>query len=175
MGLWFYYKISRLYLLFFISSNIIVQELGDAVFALLYVDLLFSMEREIIICVDDEHVVLESLRNQLKKSFGKSYQFEFADSGREALSILSEFEDEQCELVVILSDWLMPDMKGDELLIEVQKRHPRAIKLMLTGQVDEEALKKMQTEVQLYSRLSKPWNEEQLINTLKTALQTYAR
>jgi CheY-like chemotaxis protein len=152
-----------------------VKESGGDIFEILYFILLFSMEREIIICVDDEHVVLESLRTQLKKSFGKTYQFEFADSGREALSILSEFEEEKRELVIILSDWLMPDMKGDELLIEVQKRHPRAIKLMLTGQVDEEALKKMQEEVQLYSRLNKPWNEEQLINTLKNALQTYGR
>ena len=68
-----------------------------------------------IVCVDDEKVILDSLKTQLKSAFGASYSYEMAENAFDALDLIEELhEDGQC-MVVIVSDWLMPGMDGGEL------------------------------------------------------------
>ena len=42
--------------------------------------------------------------------------------------------------IIIVSDWLMPGMKGDEFLIQVHQKFPHIVKVLLTGQADSEAI-----------------------------------
>jgi CheY-like chemotaxis protein len=77
------------------------------------------MKKKAIICVDDEIIILESLREQLEKHFGDQYIYETAESGEDALEIIDELEDEDIEIAIIVSDWLMPGMKGDKFLLQV--------------------------------------------------------
>ena len=124
-----------------------------------------------ILCVDDEQIILNSLKTQLKSAFGNTYSYEMADNGFDALELIEELtEDGYVEnIIVIVSDWLMPGMKGDELLIRIHKLLPQAIKLMLTGQADEKAVQRAVSEANLYKCLEKPWREEDLINCIRTA------
>ena len=70
-----------------------------------------------IVCVDDEKIVLDSLNSQLTRNFGKNFNYEFAESAKEALEIIEELHKADDEMIyVVISDWLMPGMKGDELL-----------------------------------------------------------
>lgn len=128
------------------------------------------MNKPVILCVDDEKVILDSLKIQLKKEFQDTYLYEAAESADEALEIIEELQEDEVTILVIVSDWLMPGMKGDEFLIEVHKRFPKIIKIMLTGQADEDAIEKAKKYANLYSFLHKPWNSEDLIDNIKSGL-----
>ncbi|HEY9700892.1 MAG TPA: response regulator [Allocoleopsis sp.] len=128
------------------------------------------MSKPMILCVDDEIVVLNSLKIQLKKEFGDKYLYESAESVEEALEIIAESQDDNIDILVIVSDWLMPGMKGDEFLIEVHKKYPQIIKVMLTGQADSEAIERAKKEANLHGCLHKPWHGQELIDTIKSGV-----
>lgn len=128
------------------------------------------MSKPIILCVDDEKVVLKSLKTQLKSAFGNAYLYEIAESPADALELIDEFTEDDISIILIVSDWLMPGMKGDEFLIRVHQKFPKIVKIMLTGQADEEAVKKAFEDANLHRCLQKPWSESELIETIKTAL-----
>jgi CheY-like chemotaxis protein len=128
------------------------------------------MPRAVILCVDDEVVILKSLEIELQSAFGDTYLYEFAESGDEALEIIDELNGEEVQLLIIVSDWLMPGMKGDELLIKVHQNYPKIHKVMLTGQADEQAVDRAKQYANLYRYLQKPWNSQELIETIRSAL-----
>jgi DNA-binding NtrC family response regulator len=124
-----------------------------------------------ILCVDDEAIILESLREQLQRHFGDRYLYEVAEGVNEAWQVIEELYDEGIRILVIVSDWLMPEVKGDEFLIAVHRRYPDIVTVMLTGQADETAVARVQTEANLYACLRKPWTEEELVQIIETALR----
>ena len=128
------------------------------------------MNKCAIICVDDESIILESLKQQLKKHFLTTYIYELASSAEEAMEILDELILDGVMVLIIVSDWLMPGIRGDDFLIEVHKRYPQIIKVMLTGQADDESIQKARDSANLYACLSKPWNENELIEIIKKGL-----
>ena len=132
------------------------------------------MNKAAILCVDDELMVLETLEMELQKAFGEHYQYEFAESAEEALEIIDELRSQQIEILVIISDWLMPSMKGDEFLITVHQQFPRTVKVMLTGQADEDAIQRAQQQANLHSYVSKPWINQNLIDTIEKGINKYA-
>jgi CheY-like chemotaxis protein len=130
------------------------------------------MKKKAIICVDDEIIILESLREQLEKHFGDQYIYETAESGEDALEIIDELEDEDIEIAIIVSDWLMPGMKGDKFLLQVDLRYPRVVKVLLTGQADQKSIETLTELADLFALVPKPWNKEELINVIKTGLES---
>ncbi len=127
------------------------------------------MSKPVILCVDDEDVVLNSLKIELKKEFQDEYFYEMAESADEALEIIEELQ-EKTDILVIVSDWLMPGIKGDEFLIRVHQRYPKIIKVMLTGQADESAVSRAKREANLHGCLYKPWNSKELMDLIKQGL-----
>lgn len=121
-----------------------------------------------IICVDDEKIVLDSLNSQLTRNFGAKYNYEFAESAEEALEIIDDISTSQEEvIVVIISDWLMPGMKGDELLIKAKEKAKGAKTILLTGHVDHELLKEIERNSNgIFQTLYKPWSEDKLIEMI---------
>ncbi|MDB9312617.1 response regulator [Spirulina sp. CS-785/01] len=130
------------------------------------------MGKPVILCVDDESVVLDSLKIQLKKAFQDEYFYETTESADEALEIIEEYEEEETELIVIVSDWLMPGIKGDEFLIQVHQKFPHVVKILLTGQANEDAIERAKTEAKLHRYIPKPWNAEELVESIKSGLKT---
>jgi CheY-like chemotaxis protein len=128
------------------------------------------MSNSAILCVDDERVVLDSLKTQLKEEFGETYCYEIAENAEDAFEIIEELFEEQIEVLVIVSDWLMPGMKGDEFLVRVHEKYPNIINVMLTGQADEHTLERAHHDANLHGCLYKPWNGNELIETIKAAL-----
>lgn len=127
------------------------------------------MNKPVILCVDDEPDILNALKMQLKNEFKNDYFYELAESGDEALDLLKDFQ-EELQVIVVISDWLMPGIKGDELLIKVHQKYPKIIKVMLTGQADAAALQRAVQEADLYCCLYKPWKSTELIETIKSGL-----
>ncbi|MCU0542296.1 MAG: response regulator [Oscillatoriaceae cyanobacterium Prado104] len=128
------------------------------------------MSEKAILCVDDEEVILESLKEQLKRRFGNQYLYEVAESAGEAWEIIEELHADDVKVLVIVSDWLMPDMKGDEFLIEVHQKFPQIVTVMLTGQADEDAVDRAKEQANLHCCLRKPWSEEELAQVITSTL-----
>jgi len=131
------------------------------------------MTKQIIICVDDEKTVLRSLKAELQEALGNEYPIEIAQGGEEALELINDLLKEDYEIPVIISDHIMPDMKGDELLKRVHFVLPKTLKIMLTGQADLEAVGKAIKYAKLYRYIAKPWQAEDLRLTVKEAVNSY--
>ncbi len=129
------------------------------------------MVKGLIICVDDEKIVLDTLKSLLLKPF-ENYYLEFAESAEEALEVLEEYEDEEITTLAVVTDWLMPGMKGDEFLVKVHKKYPKSLKIILSGLIDESGLRKAKKEANLYKFFSKPWDANELIRSINNGLQS---
>ncbi|WP_206082163.1 response regulator [Maribellus sediminis] len=123
-----------------------------------------------IVCVDDESIILDSLGEQIANLFGDDFLYEFAENAQEGMEILEELSEEGISVLVIVSDWLMPGKKGDEFLIEVHKKFPNIVKVMLTGQADNQAVKNAQENANLFACIHKPWTAEQLETVIKEGI-----
>lgn len=123
-----------------------------------------------ILCVDDEITILDSLKEQLFRCFGDRYIVEVASSATEATEVMEELSEEGIKVLIIVSDWLMPGIKGDEFLIQVHQKYPEIVTVMLTGQADEDAIERTRKEADLYACLHKPWTETELTQVITSAL-----
>ena len=129
-------------------------------------------QESVILCVDDERTILDSLEIQLENAFGDNYFYEFAENAEDALELIDELNEEGLKILVIVSDWLMPGIKGDEFLIRVYYKFPNVIKILLFGQIDETAIEFDCQQAQLYRCIYKPWNEEELVEIIQQGLRT---
>lgn len=128
------------------------------------------MSNCVILCVDDEQMVLKSLEGQLMHEFGEEYAVELAESGEEALELMDELRADGYQTLVIVSDWLMPEMKGDEFLIQAHRKFPNVLKILLTGQADPAAIERSRNEANLYRQIDKPWDAADLIGAVRSGL-----
>jgi DNA-binding NtrC family response regulator len=124
----------------------------------------------VILCVDDEKMILNSLKAQLKEHYGNKFSYETAENVIEAYEVIDELMEEKANLVIIVSDWLMPEIKGDEFLINIHQKHPEIVKIMLTGQADASAIERSKREANLFKCLHKPWTESDLVHTIDSGL-----
>jgi PAS domain S-box-containing protein len=131
------------------------------------------MNKQVIICVDDETSVLRSLKAELKKAVGNDYFIEIAEGGEEALELVEDLLEKGHEVPLVISDYIMPDMKGDELLKRVHQLSPKTLKVMLTGQADIEAVTNAINYAKLYRYIAKPWQSEDLRLTVTEAIYSY--
>ncbi|NEP57288.1 MAG: response regulator [Symploca sp. SIO2G7] len=130
------------------------------------------MTESAILCVDDETIIIETLLEQISRYFGDRFLYEAAESAEEALEILEELHEEGVKIVLIVSDWLMPGMRGDEFLVQVHQQFSDITTIMLTGQADEKAIERAKREANLYCCIHKPWREEELLKIMTTALES---
>ncbi len=130
-------------------------------------------ESGIILCVDDDSTVLSALRTVMATNLDKNLQVEFAESGEEALEIDAELRAQGRELSVVISDFMMPGLRGDELLARLHESSPNTIKIMLTGQSDLSGVKHAINEANLYRFLEKPFLNEDIVLTVRAALRAY--
>ncbi|MBT4484665.1 MAG: HDOD domain-containing protein [Candidatus Latescibacteria bacterium] len=114
-----------------------------------------------ILFVDDELNVLLALRRMLR-SMRHEWEMEFATSGKEALEMLAK-----SHVDVIVTDMRMPNISGVELLNEVKKQYPHIIRIILSGQADEEAI--MRSVGPIHQYLAKPCDPEMLKSVLTRA------
>jgi signal transduction histidine kinase len=117
-----------------------------------------------ILYVDDE---AENLL-VFKSTFRLEYRIFTATSAAEALQLL-EWE----TIHLVITDQKMPVMDGVTFLREVARRYPDVPRLILTGYSDLETVVMAVNECGIYRYLTKPWQEEELKQTLENALETY--
>jgi two-component system sensor histidine kinase/response regulator len=131
------------------------------------------MNKPVIICVDDEPAVLDSLKIELKKALGDECLIETAEGSEDALELFQELLDEEAEVALVLADYVMPGIKGDELLGRIHQRSPNTLKIMLTGQATLEAVGNTLRHAKLHRYISKPWQPEDLKLAVVDAVHSY--
>lgn len=129
------------------------------------------MEQAVLI-VDDEVLILFYLKEQLKKFFGPNYRYETAINVNEAWEIINELIKNNINLILVVSDWLLPDTHGDRFLIDIQNKFPSVKKILITGHACPQDIFEIQKKVQMEGFLTKPWREEDLFFLLKKTTNT---
>src|SRR5580698_2344714 len=114
-----------------------------------------------ILFVDDEELALRGLNRLLYPMRGE-WDMEFLDSGDKALARMAEVPFD-----VIISDMRMPGMNGAELLNEVMKRHPKTVRLILSGYADRDLILRCVGSTHQY--LAKPCDAKTLKMTVQRA------
>jgi response regulator RpfG family c-di-GMP phosphodiesterase len=127
----------------------------------------------VILCVDDDPAVLAAVRSLLEKTMGGQADIEVAECGDDALDICDDLADEGRPVSIVISDYIMPNMRGDDLLIKLHERSPKMIKIMLTGQSDLTGVKRVINKASLYRFLEKPFNNADLVLTAKAAVDSH--
>lgn len=131
------------------------------------------MAKSLILCIDDEKIILDSLESQLQAEFGPDFVIALAESAEEAREIIEESLAGQIEISVILADYLMPGCTGDQFLIWAHAKTPETRNIMLTGQAGLDAVVTTINHGGLYRYIPKPWERNDLILTIKEAVASF--
>jgi len=118
------------------------------------------VKKGLVLCVDDEPNILRSLHWLLHKDFDVMT----APDGFIALEMLRKHDFD-----VIVSDQRMPGMIGSEFLREACKLAPRAMRILLTGYSDMQAILRSINEGEVFRFVNKPWSNEELCKTVAEA------
>ena len=119
-----------------------------------------EQKKGLVLCVDDEPNILRSLNWLLRKDFDVMT----APSGHEALALVR-----QNDFDVIISDQRMPGMTGVEFLREVCQISPRAMRILLTGYSDLQAVMRSVNESEVFRFINKPWHINELPRIVEEA------
>jgi len=123
--------------------------------------------RHTILLVDDE----EAITNALKRLFRKeSYQILTASSAQEGLGLLQKVER---PVSLIISDQRMPEMTGAQFLEKAKEIFPDAIRFLLTGYSDMDAIVDAVNKGEIHRYLTKPWNDDDLMLQVRQSLEQY--
>jgi len=120
--------------------------------------------RHNILIVDDEVANLRLLRRVL----GRDYDVLEATSGQEGLELLKKNS-----VSLIITDQRMPAMTGVQMLEQSLPVNPDAIKILLTGYTDVQALIDAINAGHVYKYIPKPWDADELKLTVRRALETF--
>ncbi|GAB4256908.1 MAG: two-component system response regulator [Deferrisomatales bacterium] len=115
-----------------------------------------------LLFVDDEENILKALRRLFHRT---GHEILLAPGGEQALELLRSRP-----VSVIVSDQRMPGMSGAELLERARQLRPEAVRIMLTGYSDIHAAMQAINDGQVYRFLTKPWDDQALLDTVAAAL-----
>ena len=120
-----------------------------------------------ILIVDDEAAVQRSLERLLCRA---GYEVLVASSGAEALQLLAHQQ-----VHIVLTDFRMPLMCGNELLKAVKKRYPQIVGLILSGYADFNAVVDTLNSGIAFKFLQKPWTDHLLLEEIQRSELEYQR
>jgi putative two-component system response regulator len=133
-----------------------------------------EMNLPVILCVDDEAIILLSLQMELEDAFRETCDIKTAGSGREALSILHDLIENGRDIVAIVCDQKMPDINGDELIVQARAKLPETDMILITGfRVNDDAIMRAINKAGVYRYLVKPIDINDLKITLRGALREF--
>ena len=118
----------------------------------------------VLVIVDDEEMVLTSLRSFL--TLETDYEVLGFDAPDKALEAVRARP-----IDLVISDYLMPQMTGIDFLLEVKKLQPFATRILLTGYADKQNAIRAINEVGLYQYVEKPWDNEDLKLVIQNGLE----
>jgi len=118
-----------------------------------------------VLFVDDDPYILDAFRRQFRKKFEVST----APGGMEGLDLIQQ----SGPFAVVVADMRMPGMDGVQFLKEVRKQVPDTVRLMLTGNADQQTAMDAVNEGNVFRFLTKPCSEIVLANALEAGIEQY--
>ena len=119
-----------------------------------------------VLFVDDELLVLQSIRRILRN---KEFETYYANNAKEALELLKSVE-----IAVLVTDLKMPVMSGLELLKVVQEKYPNIIRVVLTGYYQVSTILSAINTGHIHRYITKPWKkDEEFMPTIRQAIEYY--
>jgi response regulator RpfG family c-di-GMP phosphodiesterase len=122
---------------------------------------------ETILLVDDEPSLLSALRRQLSETF----DITTAEGGEQALAAIGNAREEP--FAVVVCDMRMPGMDGIEVLKRIKAMSPDTVRIMLTGNADQQTAIEAINTGSIFRFFSKPCPIETLSEGLRAALDQY--
>ena len=120
-----------------------------------------------LLLVDDERSITRALQRLFRK---EGYHILTADSGQEGLDRLQRSEE---TVSLIISDQRMPQMNGAQFLEKAKEIYPDAIRYLLTGYSDLEAVIQAVNKGEIHRYLTKPWNDDDLLLQVRLSLEHF--
>ncbi len=122
-------------------------------------------KRPRILIVDDDELILDALKRQLRSRFDLTT----ATEGKEAIRLVMS----QGPYAVVVSDLRMPGMDGVTLLYLIRQAAPDTVRVLLTGKADLEAATLAINEGNIFRLLNKPCPTGMLLRALEAAVEQY--
>lgn len=126
--------------------------------------ILFEEKDHNLLIIDDEVDITKALVRQ----FRRKYNVFASTDATDALKIM-----ESKKIQVVLSDQRMPGMTGVDFFTQIKDKYPDALKLILTGYSDIEAVIGAINEGQVFRYVKKPWNPDELETIIREAFEKY--
>jgi response regulator RpfG family c-di-GMP phosphodiesterase len=118
-----------------------------------------------ILIVDDEEIVLVALRDTLLR---EGYKVVASPHAVHALSVLKTQQ-----FSVVISDHQMPMISGLDFLAQVKEAQPNATRILITAVLSLNTVIDAINKGEIYRFVVKPWLREELLVTVKNAVQRY--
>ncbi len=118
-----------------------------------------------VLFVDDEPNVLQSIRRSLRKEF----DIDTAEGGEEALGKLNA----NGGYAVIVSDMRMPGMNGVEFLSQAKAQFPDSVRMMLTGNADQQTAVDAVNHGDIFRFMNKPCAPDELASAVRSGLRQH--
>jgi response regulator RpfG family c-di-GMP phosphodiesterase len=120
-------------------------------------------ETSTILLVDDEPAVVQSLAALLELETPHKVLTETSAPRAVHLAKVNPLD-------LVISDFLMPDMDGIKLLLEIRRLYPESTLILLTGYADKENAIRAINEVGIFHYMEKPWDNDDLLTIIRTGL-----
>ena len=131
--------------------------------------------RKMILCIDDNAEVLKSLRFQLRQSLVKDIRIILAEGSEDALKTLEVLNLSRSDMLLIVSDWLMPNINGEDLIKMIEQRWGPIMTIVLSGHITPEDKARLSELDQVISVMNKPWSGEALAQLITQSLLPQTR
>jgi len=118
-----------------------------------------------VLCVDDEPAILQAIRRQ----FHGKLQLDTALGPQEGLAALMS----RGPYAVVVADMRMPVMDGATFLSEVKQRAPDTVRIMLTGNAEQETAVAAVNKASVFRFLNKPCPPEQLLQAVRDGIAAH--
>jgi thioredoxin reductase (NADPH) len=115
------------------------------------------MAKPIILTVDDEPEVLNSIERDLRQHYSATYRVMKASSGEQALDAVRQLKQRGTAVALFVVDERMPGMTGTQFLTEALKLYPDARRVLLTAYADTDTAITAINRIGLDHYLLKPW------------------
>lgn len=120
-------------------------------------------DKPTILVVDDD----PPIRRALQRLFAREgYHVIEAPGAQDALTIAHATPPD-----LVISDYAMPDCNGLELLVEMRKRHPQTVRMIMTGKADLQTVIAAINDGHVYRFVLKPWDNDDLCLSVRLALE----
>ena len=128
------------------------------------------MSYRVIACIDDEAVILMAMAMELRRHFGSEFVIETATSVDELELSLRDDLAEGMQLACVITDWIMPGLKGEDVAARLRALAPGLPVILMTGHSESAEAEATIASGGPVRILRKPWRQKALVDTLTELL-----